>query len=462
MVFSSLEFLFFYLPITLLITKLSPIKYRNFVLFFVSLVFYGWSEPYYILIMLLSTFVDYFNGLMVAKALPDKAKAKRYVIFSIVFNLGLLSFFKYTDFIIQSLNSIFNTSIPVLGIVLPVGISFYTFQTMSYPIDVYRGDAEPQRSMIDFGAYVAMFPQLIAGPIVRYKDVAEQLVHRDETAEKFANGIKRFCLGLFKKVFLANNLGSLFNTLLTTTFHQSMSSSWLALIAYAMQIYFDFSGYSDMAIGLGKIIGFELLENFNYPYISKSITEFWRRWHISLGSWFRDYLYIPLGGNRGGTIKAIRNLIIVWFLTGLWHGASWNFVLWGLYFCFILILEKYVLKKTLTKLPNALQHTYALFFILIGWMVFAFEDLAEIEMFLKSLFNFTNFYNGDILFILNEYKWFLVISILACTPLFKKFYIKLPEKMREPLSIILVALSLIICTSYLVADSYNPFLYFRF
>ena len=460
MVFSSLEFLFFYFPMVLAVMKCSPLKYRNFCFFILSLFFYGWSEPFYVVLMLLSTIVDYFNGRMVEKYAENRKKAFRFVLFSIIFNLGLLGFFKYTDFIISLLNQL-GMNLTPLGITLPVGISFYSFQTMSYPIDVYRGQAKAQKSIIDFGTYVAMFPQLIAGPIVRYKDIADQLQSRSETSEKFAAGVRRFTVGLFKKVFFANNAGAIFTTISALS-QKSMLLSWMGLVAYAFQIYFDFSGYSDMAIGLGKMFGFELLENFNYPYISQSITEFWRRWHISLGSWFRDYLYIPLGGNRHGTLQTLRNLLIVWFLTGLWHGAALNFVLWGLYFGFLLILEKLFVQHWLARCPRGIRHFYALFLILIGWLIFAFDDLSLLSQYGRSLFQFQRWIDDTFLFMLRENALFLILAGLACTPLLKQLYDSISSKIKQFLNPVLVLASLLICTAYLVEASFNPFLYFRF
>ncbi len=461
MVFSSLEFLFFYLPIVLVVMKVAPLKYRNFYFFAVSLFFYGWSEPFYIILMLISTIVDYYNGMMVKKYEDNRKKAKRYVLYSVVFNLTLLGFFKYADFFISIVNS-FGFSVPLLNITLPVGISFYTFQTMSYPIDVYRRQADVQKNIVDFGTYVAMFPQLIAGPIVRYKDIAKQLNERFVTSENFSYGIKRFTVGLFKKVFFANNAGAIFESI-SSMASISASNAWLALLAYAFQIYFDFSGYSDMAIGLGKMFGFDLLENFNYPYISQSISEFWRRWHISLGSWFKDYVYIPLGGNRHGLAKTIRNLAIVWFLTGLWHGASLNFVLWGTYFGFLIIVERLVGLSILNRLPRFIRHFYTMFLVLIGWMIFAFEDFSLMSTFAQQLFNYNLVFDDAFLFMIRSEGLFLVLCALASTPLVKLAYDNLIHKsVKGPLSIVMVMAALLICTAYLVEASFNPFLYFRF
>ncbi len=465
MVFSSLPFLFGYLPVVLAVLKLAPLHARNFCLFLVSLIFYGWSEPVYIVIMLISTFVDYYNGRMVDKYRDDRKKAKRFVWFSVIFNLSLLGFFKYADFFILNLQAL-GLPLSPLNLSLPVGISFYTFQTMSYPIDVYRTQAPVQKSVVSFGAYVTLFPQLIAGPIVRYKDIAEQLDHRQETADQFALGVQRFVAGLAKKVLLANSIGALWDTISALPASEmSVAAAWLGIIAFAFQIYFDFSGYSDMAIGLGKMLGFEFLENFNYPYISRSITEFWRRWHISLSTWFRDYVYIPLGGSRHGRGKQIRNLMIVWLLTGFWHGASWNFMLWGIYFGVILILEKFVLKPILERLPKVLQHGYALVLILLGWVLFAFTDLDAGLTYLKTMFGWgsVSLINARTLFYLRDYGLLLIIMILASTPLGHQLYeTKIRGHRWEGAMPLLIAAGLILCTAYLVDASYNPFLYFRF
>ena len=465
MVFSSLPFLFGYLPVVLAVLKLAPLHARNFCLFLVSLIFYGWSEPVYIVIMLISTFVDYYNGRMVDKYRDDRKKAKRFVWFSVIFNLSLLGFFKYADFFILNLQAL-GLPLSPLHLSLPVGISFYTFQTMSYPIDVYRKQAPVQKSVVSFGAYVTLFPQLIAGPIVRYKDIAEQLDHRQETADQFALGVQRFVAGLAKKVLLANSIGALWDTISALPAREmSVAAAWLGIIAFAFQIYFDFSGYSDMAIGLGKMLGFEFLENFNYPYISRSITEFWRRWHISLSTWFRDYVYIPLGGSRHGRGKQIRNLMIVWLLTGFWHGASWNFMLWGIYFGVILILKNFVLKPILERLPKVLQHGYALVLILLGWVLFAFTDLDAGVTYLKMMFGWgsVSLINARTLFYLRDYGLLLIIMILASTPLGHQLYeTKIRGCRWEGVMPLLIAAGLILCTAYLVDASYNPFLYFRF
>lgn len=464
MVFSSLTFLFVYLPIVLVVMKLSPLKLRNFSLFIVSLIFYGWGEPIYILIMLFSTVFDYFNGYMVGKYIDQRNIAKRFVILSIVGNLLILGFFKYFDFFAINLNALGLTFIEPMGISLPIGISFYTFQTMSYPIDVYRKEASVQKNIISFGTYVTMFPQLIAGPIVRFKDIAKQLDYRELSNDKFADGVRRFVIGLAKKVLLANNIGLVWDSILKNP-SNAVLTSWLGAIAFAFQIYFDFSGYSDMAIGLGKMLGFEFLENFNYPYISKSITDFWRRWHISLSTWFRDYVYIPLGGNRLGLKRQILNISIVWLLTGFWHGASWNYVLWGIYFGLILIIEKLFLLKILEKLPKFLTHIYALVLILIGWVIFAIEDISTMGNYFMSMFdiNHAPLIDGQTLFYLRDNFVLIIILIIASTPLFKNLFNKyIMNRKVEWITIVLIIVGLFVCVAYLVDATYNPFLYFRF
>ena len=351
MVFSSMTFLLFYLPVVLAVYYLAPNKLKNLVLFVFSLLFYAWGEPVYVGLMIFSTVLDYTCGLT-AERFRGTRKAKIALLVSVVVNLSLLGVFKYADFLIATVNSVFGCALPLLGLPLPIGISFYTFQTMSYTIDVYRGDTKAQRNIVSFGAYVSLFPQLIAGPIVRYQTIAEQMDRRTHSSDQFSLGVRRFVCGLAKKVLLANNIGLLWNTISQTdAANLTVLSAWLGLIAFSFQIYFDFSGYSDMAIGLGSMFGFSFCENFNYPYISASVTEFWRRWHISMGTWFRDYVYIPLGGNRCGLAVQLRNIAVVWLLTGFWHGASWNYVLWGVYFGALLIAEKFFLLEKLKKAP---------------------------------------------------------------------------------------------------------------
>jgi len=484
MVFSSAFFFFFYLPIVLAAYYLTPLKLRNLVLLVLNLIFYAWGEPVYILIMFLSTAIDYTHGRIVekCKAKGNDRGARMAVASSVIFNLALLFFFKYWDFLMTSFGvqglfradlwkafdgwmRSFGINLPPHTPALPIGISFYTFQTMSYTIDVYRGDAKAQRSIINFGTFVTLFPQLIAGPIIKYKDLGDQIDRRDHTAEKFAAGVQRFTVGLAKKVLLANNIGMLWDIYLATpTQNLTVLGSWLGILAFALQLYFDFSGYSDIAIGLGRMLGFEFLENFNYPYISQSLTEFWRRWHISLGTWFREYLYIPLGGNRVSKSRLLLNLMIVWAATGIWHGASWNFLLWGLYYGVLLVVEKFFLKKCLDRAPVWLRHVYALFFILIGWALFAVEDFAQLGPYLAAMFGFAGggLWNTDFLYYLASYLPIMAIAVLASTPLGKRLWDKLGEKPRQIALPILMVAVLLICTCYLVDATYNPFLYFRF
>lgn len=470
MVFSSLVFLFYFLPITLLLYFLVPRGWRNLILLLVSLAFYAWGEPIYIFLMLFSTVVDFTHGLLVEKYADEPKKAKRVVLSSMCINLGLLIFFKYSGFILTNLNALFGTSFTIPEIALPIGISFYTFQTMSYTIDIFRKDAPAQRSIISLGAYVAMFPQLIAGPIVRYQTVAEQLNHRKESFAKFSEGVWRFTIGLGKKVLFANNIGLLWDQISSRDLGDlTVVSAWLGVVAFGLQIYFDFSGYSDMAIGLGKMFGFDLLENFNYPYISQSITEFWRRWHISLGTWFKDYVYIPLGGNRKGKIRTLINVFAVWFLTGLWHGASWNFVLWGVFFGVIITTEKLFFMKWLNRLPRVMRHAYTLFLLLIGWGLFAFEEGSHLMSYFQVMFGMAQnaWVDQQTLYELTQNACLLLLLIIGSTPLMKGIGARLSETKAKPLieqvvCPLIVFSLLVISTAYLVDSSYNPFLYFRF
>ena len=474
MVFSSLTFLFAYLPITLLLYFLSPLRWRNLVLLVVSLFFYGWGEPVYITIMFLSILIDYSHGLLVEKYRHNDKKARWFVGQSVVFNLLILGFFKYWDFLADNLLllgitlpeslTLFGTTVALRNIPLPIGISFFTFQTMSYTIDVYRKDAPAQRDMVRFGAFVTMFPQLIAGPIVKYKTVAAELNDRVNTMEEFALGARRFCVGLAKKVLLANAIGALWDQSLAAAGTEALTvaGGWLGLLAFGFQIYFDFSGYSDMAIGLGHMFGFTFEENFNYPYLASSVTDFWRRWHMSMTSWFREYLYIPLGGNRGGTVKALRNILIVWFCTGFWHGASWNFIIWGLYFAAWLILEKYVLRNLLAKTPGVIKHIYTLIVVFVGWGIFAMENLGVCGQYLAACFGKAAFWSAGNAYTLRSYAVTFVILIVSSTTLGKRLWVRLPEKLQKIASPVLMIASLLVCTAYLVDGSYNPFLYFRF
>lgn len=464
MIFSSILFLFTYFLLVLGIYYCVPIHFRNLILLIASLLFYAWGEPIYVFIMVFSMVFDYFNGYMVNKYAEKREIARKFVLLSVVGNLAILGFFKYYDFIATNLISLGINWLKPLNLALPIGISFYTFQTMSYPIDVYRKSASVQKNMISFGTYVTLFPQLVAGPIVRYKDISDQLDNRKENVDQFYDGILYFTRGLAKKVLLANGIGSLSDMIFKMDFSSiSMMTMWLGAMAFAFQIYFDFSGYSEMAIGLGKMFGFDFPENFNYPYISKSITEFWRRWHISLSTWFRDYVYIPLGGNRKGKLITFRNIFIVWALTGFWHGASWNFLLWGIYFGTILMLEKAFLLKVLEKLPVFIQHIYALILILIGWIIFSITEVANIPNALFGLIRFTNIFDQSTLWYLSNYGVLLIICLLCSTPLFSKLMEKIKnENVRMGLSLFLIMIALVLCVAYLVDASYNPFLYFRF
>lgn len=464
MVFSSLVFMFAYLPITLLAYYLVPRQGRNIFLFIVNLIFYGWGEPRLVLLMVFNIFFNYIGGWLVDKYRADAKKKKLFLILTCVLDIGILAVFKYTGMITETLNMLPFLNIPELQISLPIGISFYTFQTMSYVIDVYRDDAPVSKNFINFGTYVALFPQLIAGPIVRYRDVAEQLVNRRETLEMFTRGVKLFMVGLAKKVIIANTMGTLTTNIFATTDENGVVGTWVGMIAYTFQIYFDFSGYSDMACGLGNMMGFEFLKNFNYPYIAKSITDFWRRWHISLSTWFKEYVYIPLGGNRKGVKRQILNLIIVWGLTGLWHGAAYNFVLWGLYYGFLLILEKFVLKKFLDRLPSFVQHIYTLFIIIIGWGLFYFTDVGQLGEFMVDLFNFGNGICGDQAFnLIMSNLPMLIIAAVASTPLATMLYTRFEHRrfMWIPETLYCMGV-LAVSTASLVNQSYNPFLYFRF
>ncbi len=463
MVFSSIPFIFFFLPFFLIIYYLVPFKVKNIILLIFSLIFYAWGEPIYILLMIFSSIVDYTNGMLLNKT-KNKTKRKIILIESLIINLGLLGVFKYSDFLISNINSLFNLDISLLNLPLPIGISFFTFQTMSYTIDVYLEKVKPEKNFLNFMTYVSMFPQLIAGPIVRYETISEELEKREISLNNFSSGMMRFLEGLFKKVLIANTVGALYLEISTNYMMYSALTLLIGLMAFAIQIYFDFSGYSDMAIGIGKMLGFNYLENFNYPYISKSITEFWRRWHISLSSFFKDYVYIPLGGSRTTKFKHIRNILIVWFLTGLWHGASWNFILWGLYFGIILLIEKFALKNVLAKLPNILKHIYSLILILIGWLLFAFEDFTTLISYAKRLFGFhNNLLGNDFYFFISNFGIILIIGFIFATPIGK--HIKEFMMKKKGLNIILgisyIGLFLI-TIALLVSDTYNPFLYFRF
>lgn len=476
MVFADLFFLYFFLPVCLIcyfITRKEVI--RNIVLVVFSLIFYAWGEPVWVSILIVSSVVDYFNGLIIEKN-PNSSKAKMAVIWSLVFNLGVLIGFKYTGFFVENINAVTGAGIPVPRIKLPIGISFYTFQTISYTIDCYRGEVKPQKNFGKFLMYVSLFPQLVAGPIVRYSVIGREIESRKTTVKDFSEGFSRLILGLSKKVIIANNVSTIVTTLFgdaennfENVANATVTGTWLGVIAFSFQIYFDFSGYSDIAIGLGRIFGFHFDENFNYPYISDSITEFWRRWHISLSSWFRDYVYIPMGGNRKGKLRQCINIMVVWALTGFWHGASWNFMLWGVYFGIILLIEKNLLLKALKKVPKFIGHIYALILIAVGWGIFYFERIGALGTFFKCLVGlggnkFFDDYTGRV-FMSN--LWLLIAAIVFSTPIVPKLKDKAFKSAgsayaMQSAGVICNALLLIVCSLLLVNTTNNPFLYFRF
>jgi len=470
MVFSSLLFLFRFLPIVLAVYYIVPKKCRNFVLFVSSLFFYAWGEPVYVVLILFSSLTDYLAGRAVAYY-KNKGKgigAKAAVVCSVVINLSLLGFFKYADFFVESLGFLTGAELAGPGLPLPIGISFYTFQTMSYTIDVYRNDAKVQKNFIAFGAYVALFPQLIAGPIIRYKTVAEQLNARKETVDLFCRGIVRFAAGLGKKVLIANQLGMLWEEIAAMDASRlTTASAWLGVLAFTLEIYFDFSGYSDMAIGLGSMFGFSFPENFNYPYESKSITEFWRRWHISLGTWFREYVYIPLGGNRKGVRRQMINIAIVWLLTGLWHGAYWNFVLWGVYYGILLVMEKLVMRLSV-KLPAIIGHIYTMIAVMLGWSLFSWQDMADSTAFMRTMFlqAGSGMFDEHTLYLLFSNLLLLIVAAAGSSSLLKRIIADrgFPEGTvrRGIADILFVVFVMTTCIAMLVNSSYNPFLYFRF
>lgn len=459
MIFSSITFIYYFLPLLLLVYFVVPSKFKNVVLLIFSLIFYFLGEPQYIIVLLLSCIINY----ILSKLIEKGKRRKIYLIIACLYNVGQLLVFKYTDFFIANVNSLFKTNFPFMYIVMPIGISFFTFQALGYVIDVYNGKHSSSPSLISFMTYVCLFPQLVAGPIVRYKDIKDELENRKSNFDTFGDGVKRFIIGLSKKVLLANVLGEFSKSLVTDT----LLASWLKPISFTLQIYFDFSGYSDMAIGLGLMFGFSFLENFNYPLIAKSITDFWRRWHISLSSWFKDYVYIPLGGNRVSKLKWIRNIFIVWFLTGFWHGAAWNFIIWGLYFGVLLVIEKLFLGKYLEK-TKVLKYIYTLLIVVVSFLIFNSNSVLEIFTSLKNMFmlnkipltdKVTNYY-------LQNYLGVLIISIIASTPLVKVMGLKLSKtKMKigvDILEIVGYILLLVISTAFLIDESFNPFLYFRF
>lgn len=468
MLFSSIVFLFTFLPAVVILYYLLPVRFRNVILLLASLVFYAWGEPVYLFLMLLSILFNYFSGLDIARNLQDKRAAKRSLVFNLIINLAVLGFFKYEGFVLDTLNGILPVHISYHALPLPIGISFYTFQILSYIIDVYRGNVKVQTNLPNFALYVTMFPQLIAGPIVQYADVDEQLASREISRTKFGEGSMYFIRGLAKKVLLANTSGMIFTEVSgLAKGNIAVMTAWLGAFAYMFQIYFDFSGYSDMAIGLGKMFGFEFNMNFNYPYVSKSITEFWRRWHISLSSWFRDYVYIPLGGNRVSKIKHIRNLLIVWFLTGLWHGAAWNFVAWGLYYGVILIIEKYLLSPVLDRLPDVVRHIYSIVLVVIGWVLFFSSSFGQAADYIRVMFGAGahGFADRESMYLLTSNLILWLILIFGSTPLvhFRYEHMLRTKKWNTTIinSVVYAAL-FIVCIAYLVTETYNPFLYFRF
>lgn len=463
MLFTSISFLYYFLPIVIILYFIVPKKFKNFILFLSSIFFYFCGEPIYTFLMIGEIFIAYVGARYL-----EKYRKKSILVSLLAIHIGALGLFKYSDFTINNINQIFGSKIPLLKLALPIGISFYTFQIISYVVDVYRGKVKAQKSFLKLATYVSLFPQLIAGPIVRYETIEKELDSRTSNFENFAYGVRRFVIGLGKKVLIANMLGELCDVFSTTN-EKSIIFYWIFAISYSLQIYFDFSAYSDMAIGLGRMFGFHFLENFNYPYISKSITEFWRRWHMSLSSWFRDYVYIPLGGNRKETIILVRNIFIVWALTGIWHGANWTFVIWGLMFGIMLIIEKLFLTKHLEKMPSILQRIYVLFTVMISFIIFNANSIGEAWNNIIGLFgaNGESLINASTVYYLKSYLVVVVIAIIGSTPLLKNIIEKLKTKtnankiinLLEPIA---MASILIIVTAYLVDNSYNPFLYFRF
>ena len=464
MVFSNLVFLCVFLPLTIILYYVVPKPLKNYLLLTASIIFYSWGEPQYIFLMMLSIIMNYFFGLGVDKY-RDKLSAKRTILFlTVVANLLILGYYKYSNFLIDNLNSLFNWQIELEPLSLPIGISFYTFQALSYVIDVSRRDGAVQRNPFDLALYIALFPQLVAGPIVRYSTVADQINSRVHSVSLFYEGLIDFIVGLGKKVIIANQMAIVADQIFSkNTGDMSTSIAWVGIIAYSLQIYFDFSGYSNMAIGLGKMFGFTFPQNFNYPYISRSVSEFWRRWHITLGSWFRDYVYIPLGGNRGSKWMLYRNLFIVWFLTGLWHGASWNFIVWGLFYGFLIAFERAGLGNALTRSPKVVQHLYVILAFMIGWVFFRSETLTYAVDYLKVLFGFgAGFWSKDVVFYLQQYWIEFVIALIGVTPVMKNLFSKANDTFKTMAGPIFCFVILLYCVGSLATSSYNPFIYFRF
>ena len=458
MVFSGLPFLFFFLPLTLAAYFLAPLKFKKVILLIASIIFYAWGEPVYVILMLLSIAVNYFAAFFVSgqKKLP--------LIIAIVYNLSMLGVFKYAGLFAATITDLTGIYVPDPDLALPIGISFYTFQALSYVIDVYRGDVKATKNPIDFGAYLTMFPQLIAGPIVRYKTIEKELKNPDISIDNFSAGISRFIIGLGKKVIIANSVGRVWSEISKISADElSMATAWIGIIAFTLQIYFDFSGYSDMAIGMGRMLGFHFLENFDHPYESKSITEFWRRWHMSLGTWFREYVYYPLGGSKKGTKRQLLNIFIVWMLTGFWHGASWNFLIWGIYYALLLFVEKLWLLKGLKKAPGALSSVYTMFFVALGWAIFSWQDMTDATAFFASMAGMGAHGFADLssFYFFKSYAILFVIAAIGSTTLPKKLWDAVTKDAAVP-KIIFEAAVCALSLAYLVSDTYNPFLYFRF
>lgn len=465
MVFSSLTFMYAFLPIVLITYFLSPKKLKNIIILISGLIFYAWGEPKYIMIMITSAFVDYFAGLIISKSDDNKVR-KSALLVSMVIDLGFLFIFKYSGFAVSIVNGVFKSEIPVPNLLLPIGISFYTFQSMSYTIDIYFKKVKVQRNFLNYLCYVSLFPQLVAGPIVRYEDVQTEIDERKININLVGEGVNYFVRGLAKKVLLANNIGSLWSSIKVVDVSEiTVLTAWLGILSFTFQIYFDFSGYSDMAIGLGKMLGFNFPQNFNLPYLSKSISEFWRRWHMTLGAWFRSYVYIPLGGNREGKYKTIRNLIIVWFLTGLWHGASWNFIFWGMFYGFFIIIERLFLSRILEKIPSIFRMIYTFLLVVIGWVFFDLNTMSDSFKYLKAMFaNSNGLFDLDSVYYFKSYIVVFIVCIIVSTNVLSKFLgnsniIKKYYKYSVP---IYESVLLILSTAYLVDSTYNPFLYFRF
>lgn len=471
MVFSSIPFLFFFLPLCLILYYAVPFSWKNGILLFFSMLFYAWGEPRYICLILIGTFIDYVNGLLMEKYGDTRTKRRIFLCCSVTVNLLILGFFKYADFVIVSLNAGLGLQISPLGLKLPVGISFFTFQTMSYVIDLYRGEVKAEHNYFRYLTYVSMFPQLVAGPIVRFADINAELRERKISFQMFENGICRFLQGLLKKVLLANQIGALWESIKVMEVAQiSVVTAWLGALAFTLQLYFDFSAYSDMAIGMGEMLGFHFNENFNYPLSAVSVTDFWRRWHISLSTWFRDYVYIPLGGNRVGTVKHLRNMFVVWFLTGLWHGAAWNFVLWGLYYGVLLTLEKYVWGKKLEKLPVFVQHLYAIGIVVFGFVIFTFDNMSEMLEYIRAMFALAGngFFSTECIWYIGNYGVILGVACILAFPIYPWVCGKVQHKrkivgtMCSVVSVVGYLVLFMLAISSLVSDTYNPFLYFRF